>query len=228
MTQLNRLIEFFNQGGFLMWPLLFCSLVGVAVIIERAVRLRRSLLIDPAVVEDIQDHIEQGKIEQAINRHRNSPSLVGRILVKGLEEYVNTSADIETSMSEAAARGLPVLQNNLAILNVVAKVAPLLGLLGTVQGMIMGFENLERQGVAKEALAKAISVALITTFAGLSIAIPTVVATAYFRARIRRLQSEFEEIIIAVIKSVKSAGNIKGKAAADVKPQAEVAAGRAN
>jgi biopolymer transport protein ExbB len=224
MNQLNYLIYYFNEGGLLMWPLLLCSIVAVAVIIERAVRLRRAALIDPAVVESIQTQIEEGKLDLAIAANRNSPTLVGRILSRALEEYANTSTDIETALTEAASRGLPVLQNNLAVLNLVARVAPLLGLLGTVQGMILGFEHLELQGVGKENLAHAIRVALITTFAGLAIAIPTVVAAAYFRSRIRRLTAEFEEIFIDVIKSVKSA---RPPRAPLPEPKAEIA-GRNN
>jgi len=202
---MEQVIRYFNEGGVFMWPLLGCSLVAVAVIIERAVRLRRTALIDPAVVEDIQSKIEQGKMDVAIASYKNSPVLVGRILSKGLNEYENTSADIETSLLEAGNRGLQVLSNNLVVLTTVARVATLLGLLGTVQGMIMGFEELAREGVGKEHLAHAIRVALITTFTGLLIAIPTIVADAYFRSRIRRLLAEFEEVFIDVMKTVKSA-----------------------
>jgi biopolymer transport protein ExbB len=200
---MNQIIYYFQEGGIFMWPLLACSILAVAVIIERAVRLRRSALIDPGVVEDIQTKIEQGKLELAIATHQNSPSLVGRILSKGLNEYASTAADIETSLVEAGNRGLQVLHKNLAVLSTVAKVATLLGLIGTVQGMIMGFEELERAGVGKENLAHAIRVALITTFAGLLIAIPTIIANAYFHSQVRALLAEFEEVFIDVVKTVK-------------------------
>lgn len=201
---MDQLLYYFREGGLLMWPLLACSIISIAVMIERAVRLRRRALIDPAIVEDVQRQIEKGQIDDAINRYQNSRSLVGHILSKGLEEYTSTSADIEISLTEAGERGLQVLNNNLAVLSLVAKISPLLGLLGTVLGMIMGFEELERAGVGKENLAHAIRVALITTAAGLIIAIPTVVALTYFRSKIRRLTAEFEEIFIDVIKSVKA------------------------
>ena len=103
---MSDVIQLFQDGGPLMWILLACSLIAVAVIVERAVRLRRRTLIDTKVVEDIQTHVEQGKIDMAIARHHGSPSLVGRILSKGLDEYTNTSADIETSLVEAGERGL--------------------------------------------------------------------------------------------------------------------------
>lgn len=211
---MTEILWYFKAGGILMYPLLVCSLVAVAAIIERAVRLSRSRLIDPAVVEEIQTHIEQEKFELAIASSRNSPVLVGRILSKGLQEFLNTTTDIETSMEEAGERGLQILYNNLSILNLVIRIAPLIGLLGTVQGMIQGFGTLEAQGVGKEQLAGAIRVALITTAAGLIIAIPTIVADTYFRARIRRIQAEFQEIFIDVIKTVKSVPDPKKKAPA--------------
>lgn len=202
---MEQLLWYFKEGGILMVPLALCSLISVAVMIERAVRLSRRRLIDASVVEDVQSKVESGQTAEAVEKYRDSPTLVGRILSHGLEEFLHTSADIETSLVEAGERGLHVLYNNLAVLNLVARIAPLLGLLGTVQGMIQGFAELEAAGVGKEELAHAIRVALITTFAGLTIAIPTIVASTYFRSRIRRLQAEFEEIFIDVIKTVKSA-----------------------
>ena len=207
---MSDVIQLFQDGGPLMWILLACSLIAVAVIVERAVRLRRRTLIDTKVVEDIQTHVEQGKIDMAIARHHGSPSLVGRILSKGLDEYTNTSADIETSLVEAGERGLQVLNNNLSVLGLIARVAPLLGLLGTVIGMIAGFGTLEIAGVGKEELAKAIRMALITTASGLAIAIPTIIASTYFRSRIRRITAEFEEIFIDLIKTVKAANGDDG------------------
>ncbi|MFP6885936.1 MAG: MotA/TolQ/ExbB proton channel family protein [Opitutales bacterium] len=207
---MSDVIQLFQDGGPLMWILLACSLIAVAVIVERAVRLRRRALIDTKVVEDIQTHVEQGKIDMAIARHHGSPSLVGRILSKGLDEYTNTSADIETSLVEAGERGLQVLNNNLSVLGLIARVAPLLGLLGTVIGMIAGFGTLEIAGVGKEELAKAIRMALITTASGLAIAIPTIIASTYFRSRIRRITAEFEEIFIDLIKTVKAANGDDG------------------
>ncbi|MDA0840767.1 MAG: MotA/TolQ/ExbB proton channel family protein [Planctomycetota bacterium] len=214
---MQQLLTYYNLGGPLMHPLLLCSLISVAVIIERALRLRRSSLIDPAVVEDIQAHIEEGKAEMAVAKHHNSPSLAGRILSRALEEYLNTSADIETSLVESGERGLQVLNNNMSVLNLIARIAPLIGLLGTVIGMILGFEALEDAGVGKEELASAIKVALLTTATGLIVAIPTIIGSTYFRSKIRRLQAEFEEIFIDVIKTVKATSS---KASAEEKNDA--------
>ena len=204
---MTDVIQLFQDGGPLMWALLVCSMMALAVIIERAVRLRRGVLIDARVVEDIQSHIEQGKMDMAVARHHSSQYLVGRILSKALDEYTNTSADIETSLIEAGERGLQALNNNLSVLSLVARIAPLLGLLGTVLGMIAGFSALEIAGVGKEELARAIRMALTTTAGGLAIAIPTIIASTFFRSRVRRITAEFEEIFIDVIKTVKAAND---------------------
>ena len=102
-----------------------------------------------------------------------------------------------------ADRNPQVLWNNLSVLGTIARVAPLLGLLGTVFGMIGAFEVLSEAVVGKEQMAAEIRVALITTATGLIIAIPTLIAEAYFRSRIRRIIAHFEEIFIDVIKSAK-------------------------
>ncbi len=206
---MQQLIWYFNEGGLLMWPLLACSLLSVAVMLERTCRLWWARLLDQRIVNDVKTLVERGQLDLAVQRYRDSPILLGRILSRGLEQYESTRTDIETSLFEAGSRDLRVLHSNLAILNVIAKVAPLLGLLGTVLGMIMGFEVLEQAGVNKANLAHAIRVALITTAAGLFIAIPTVVAAASFRSRIRTLQDQFEEAFIDVITSVKQAGSPK-------------------
>ncbi|MDP7249199.1 MAG: MotA/TolQ/ExbB proton channel family protein [Planctomycetota bacterium] len=212
---MQQLLNYYELGGPLMHPLLLCSLISVAVIIERALRLRRSSLIDAGVVEDIQAHIEEGKAEMAVARHHTSPSLAGRVLSRGLEEYLNTSADIETSLVESGERGLQVLNNNMSVLSLIARIAPLIGLLGTVIGMILGFDALEEAGVGKEELASAIKVALLTTATGLIVAIPTIIASTYFRSKIRRIQAEFEEIFIDVIKTVKAAPVAEKKEASE-------------
>jgi len=202
---MGQLIWYFNEGGPLMWPLLLCSVVSVAVLLERAWRLRRSALLDPAIADDVRELVERGQPDAAVRKYRASPVLVGRILARGLEQYQTTRTDIETALFEVGSRDLQILHKNLALLNLVAKVAPLLGLLGTVLGMILGFEALEQAAVNKANLAHAIRVALITTAAGLFIAIPTVVGAAYFRGRIRALQAEFEDVFHDVVASVKRA-----------------------
>jgi biopolymer transport protein ExbB len=109
----------------------------------------------------------------------------------------------------------------MAILSLIARIAPLLGLLGTVLGMIFGFEAISaEESAGKQELASAIGVALVTTATGLIIAIPTLVSLTFLRSRIRRIQAEFEEIFIDVIKSVKRADAATSDAATESKEPA--------
>lgn len=194
---------YFEQGGILMYPLALISILSLAVIVERAIRLRSKRLIDLDLVETVQGHLEKAEYEQAGSKSGENSTLLGRVLSSAIKEFVNTDVDVETAFQECGQRELQVLWNNLSVLGTIARVAPLLGLLGTVFGMIGAFDVLSEAGVGKEQMAAEIRVALITTATGLIIAIPTLIAEAYFRSRIRRIIAHFEEIFIDVIKSAK-------------------------
>ena len=210
---MEKFLWYFEQGGILMYPLAAISILSLAVIVERAIRLRRSTLIDFELVEAIQKSIEAGRLSEAAATCEGSSSLAAKVLGAAAKEAANTEADLETSLQESGQRELQVLWNNLAVLSTIARVAPLMGLLGTVFGMIGAFEVLSEAGVGKEEMASNIRIALITTATGLIIAIPTVVADAYFRSRIRKIVALFEEIFIDVIKSSKlaKAGAVDGE-----------------
>ena len=126
------------------------------------------------------------------------------------EEHVANPALGEVVGHAAAHDAAAVAAGNEPLYAAAPGAAPLLGLLGTVIGMIAGFGTLEIAGVGKEELAKAIRMALITTASGLAIAIPTIIASTYFRSRIRRITAEFEEIFIDLIKTVKAANDDAG------------------
>ena len=202
---MERFLWYFQEGGILMYPLALLSIVALAVIVERAMRLRQNRLIDGALVEKVQEHIENNKLAEASVACKDNRTLLARVLDAAMKEFINTQTDMETSLKESAERELQVLWNNLGLLNTVARVAPLLGLLGTVFGMIGAFAVLSEAGVGKEEMAHQIRVALITTAAGLVIAIPVVLSEAYFRGRIRKIVAMYEAIFIDIVKSVKLA-----------------------
>ena len=193
-----------------MYPLAAISILSLAVIVERALRLRKSRLLDIPLVESVQSCIERGDFQEAQAVCKGNQSLVSKVLGAAVKEQVTTKADMETALKESGQRELQVLGNNLAILSTIARVAPLIGLLGTVIGMIGAFEVLSIEGVGKEEMAKNIRIALITTATGLIIAIPTVVADAFFRSRIRKIVALFEDIFIDVVKSAKIAAGLSG------------------
>jgi biopolymer transport protein ExbB len=208
---MDKFLWYFQEGGILMYPLAAISILSLAVIVERAIRLRRSRLFDMLLVEDVQKSIEAGQFSEASSKCEGRTTLAAKVLGAAIKEKVSTDVDMETALQESGQRELQVLGNNLSILSTIARVAPLLGLLGTVIGMIGAFEVLSEAGVGKEEMARNIRIALITTATGLIIAIPTVIADAYFRAKIRKIIALFEDIFIDMIKSAKIAvsGGVK-------------------
>ncbi|MBN1809218.1 MAG: MotA/TolQ/ExbB proton channel family protein [Planctomycetes bacterium] len=204
---MSAFFKYFAQGGILMYPLALVSILALAVIVERAIRLRWGRLFDPVLTEAVQTHLESGELDKASERCSSGSALVARVLGAAVKEYSSTDADMETALQESGQRELQVLYSNLSVLSTVSRVAPLMGLLGTVIGMIGAFEVLSKAGVGKEDMAGQIRIALITTATGLIIAIPTVIADAYFRSRIRKIVAHFEEIFIDVVKSSKIAAS---------------------
>ncbi|GMV79524.1 MAG: flagellar motor protein MotA [Planctomycetota bacterium] len=218
---MDKIIQYFNSGGPLMWPILLCSIVSWAIVIERGIRLRRKGLIDDDLVRKVRAALGKGDLAGAEKAALERPVLVGVVLAKGIDEFRYTEADLETSLQAAAERNLQVLWNNMGALNTLARVATMLGLLGTVVGMVAGFEELTKAGVAKEKLASAIGVALITTVGGLCVAIPAVIGESALKSKIRKLTIEIEEILLETIKAAKIGGIRKQTLASASAPAAE-------
>lgn len=209
---MNQLIDYFIKGGALMWPILLCSIVSWAIIIERALRLSRGRLIDDDLVHKVRAALAAGDLSEAQRQAQSKPVLVGAVLNKGIDEFRYTEADFETALQGAAERQLQVLWNNMGALNTIARVATLLGLLGTVVGMVIGFEELTKEGVAKEQLASAIGVALITTVGGLCVAIPAIIGESALKSKIRKLMIDFEELLLECVKAARI-GNVAKESA---------------
>lgn len=217
---MNRLVQYFLAGGDLMWLLLLASILSWAIVIERAIRLRRGRLIDDTLVRDVRGALGQGDLDGAEDIAKRRPVLVGLVLSKAVDEFKHTEADLETAFQGAAERQLRVLWNNMGALNTIARVATMLGLLGTVIGMVLGFEELTKAGVAKEKLAEAIGIALITTVGGLCVAIPSIICESWLKAKIRTLLGEFEEILLEAVKAARIGGVTKETARAAVAREA--------
>ncbi|MCE9616429.1 MAG: MotA/TolQ/ExbB proton channel family protein [Lentisphaerae bacterium] len=200
---MHALLHYFHAGGPLMWPILGLSILSWAIIIERALGLRRGRLINLAVMEPVRQKLAAGDVAGALATVQPGASVLDVILADGLDEHLHARADIDSALQGAAERRLHPLWDNMLSLNTIARVATMLGLFGTVVGMVQGFEQLSQAGVAKEKLAEAIGIALITTVGGLMVAIPAVIAESAFRSRIRDLMLEFEEILVTVVRSAR-------------------------
>jgi biopolymer transport protein ExbB len=182
--------EFFTAGGLLMWPILGCSVVVVGLAIDRYLSLRKGRVL-PQVVADAVEQVQQGRASVIAAGIREAESPGARVLAAGLKRQGHLLADVEKAMEDQLGQEHARLRGNVRGILLMASVAPLLGLLGTVLGIADAFAAVEQTGLGKsessEALAKGIKVALYTTIFGLFVAIPATLVAAHLQARARRL-----------------------------------------
>lgn len=187
-------IEFYKAGGFFMHPLLVCSIIGLAIIIVKFFTLRTAGLKSKKLLSEVRALMEEGKIQEATQLCEETTGPVAAILLAGLKRAPEGSERVIRAIEHTGALELSFLERGLAALATVSTVAPLLGFLGTVDGMIMAFGAIEAAGeVEPTIVAAGIKVALITTWAGLVIAIPVSTAHTYFVTRIDRLITDMED-----------------------------------
>jgi len=180
------MFEFFLKGGPLMWPIFLCSLISFAIILERLYHFRRARINVGNLTAQVKELLLEGKLEEAEKLCKNSPGPVAHILAVGIHIHKRTYPEKEKIISRAGSRELRRLEKNLRILGIIAHISPLLGLLGTVTGMIKCFMKIQELGgrVDASVLAGGIWEALITTAAGLSVAIPTIIFYHYFEGQV--------------------------------------------
>ena len=185
------MIDFFVKGGPVMYPLLACSLISLTVIIERALFwIREDMRTDRRLVEEVLELCRKGNWEEVRLKVSGSLDHVVRILVSGIlhREFSMTNA-----MESAAAEEIARMRRFLNVLDTMITVAPLLGILGTVLGIISSFEMLGSTGIDHpEAVTGGIAQALITTATGLAIAILSVLPFNYFNSRVESAASNME------------------------------------
>ncbi|HSH40855.1 MAG TPA: MotA/TolQ/ExbB proton channel family protein [Arenicellales bacterium] len=207
------MFELFQSGGLLMWPILACSVIAVAIIVERFWTLSHRAVTPTDLTEEVQKLIEQRDLNPArINAIReNSP--LGRILAAGLENQGSGRYVMKDAIEEAGRHVVHELERFLNSLGTIAAITPLLGLLGTVIGMIKVFAAITSFGVGDPTvLASGISEALITTAAGLSVGIPSLMFYRYFRGKVNALTVSLEQEALRLVEIIH--GERRGSGAA--------------
>ena len=186
--------EVYSQGGAIMWPILAVSIVAVAITIERFFTLRRATIDTREFMDGMRTILRQNRVQEAIAVCDETDAPVSRILKAGLLKHNRRREDIREAMEDAGNLEIPRLERYMSALATCAQIAPLLGLLGTVAGMIKAFAQIHnKQGqVNPSDLAEGISNALVTTVAGLTVAIPALVVYNYFQTRVNNLVLEME------------------------------------
>jgi biopolymer transport protein ExbB len=183
-----------NDGGFMMWPLALALAIGIAIIIWKLIDLSITSSRTKKVLRAVDERLAARDIPGAIQAARESNTPAGRILLAGLERHGEGSERVTKAIENVGLIQMAGLESGLVWLATIANVAPLLGFLGTVIGMIQAFENIEAAGEVEATLvAGGIKVALITTASGLAIAIPINIMHNYFVTRVDRLVIDMEE-----------------------------------
>lgn len=177
-----------------MWPLLACAVIGLIIIVWKFLSLTSTSSKTKALLEDVDGLIANRRLEEAKARCRDSDTPVAQILLAGLEKHEEGTDRVLTAIENEGMIQMSRLERGLVWLATIANVAPLLGFLGTVAGMIIAFGAIELAGEVDATLvAGGIKVALITTATGLTIAIPVNIAHNYFVSKIDGMVIEMEE-----------------------------------
>ncbi|MFP5507179.1 MAG: MotA/TolQ/ExbB proton channel family protein [Gammaproteobacteria bacterium] len=188
------MFELIQAGGWLMLPILACSVVAMAITVERFWMLRVARVLPRHLVAQVWNWVRNRQIDASRLHALRSGSPLGRILAAGLVNLQHDRAIMKEAIEDAGRHVVLELERYLNSLGTIAAVTPLLGLLGTVVGMIDVFNAITTQGVGNPgALADGISKALITTAAGLSVAIPALMFYRYFRGKVDMLVVRMEQ-----------------------------------
>ena len=195
------MIETLVAGGPVMIPIGLCSVIALATFFERLWALRRGVVVPTALCVEIVELLRQGRFDDALTLCRKHEVSVSRVLEVAIEARGAPREAIKERVEEVGRREAAELERYVPVIGTIASIAPLLGLLGTVGGMILTFKVIEEQGGVTDVapLAGGISQALITTFAGLSVGIPAVVANRYVLAKVDALLIDMEEVSLGVI-----------------------------
>ncbi|MBF0281144.1 MAG: MotA/TolQ/ExbB proton channel family protein [Zetaproteobacteria bacterium] len=198
------MLAFIEQGGIVMYILVAASLLAMSIIFERAWSLRRAYVLPEKGITLIESAVSHGDVETAVHLCQHQQTTMARILLVALKNRGLRRAELKEVIEEVGRQEIAHLERYIGTLGLIAAIAPLLGLLGTVVGMIDVFQVIANEGLGKaDMLAGGISKALNTTAAGLTVAIPALVAYRMFESRINRFVIEIEHHAIQFVEMLK-------------------------
>jgi len=188
-----------QASGWPIWPLLLASILAVAIIIERAWTLRRKRINPPGLLDSVLEELRRGASPLELAQRLEGHSPLGRVLAAGLRNYGSSREVMKEAIEDAGRVVAHELERYLTALGTIAAISPLLGLLGTIVGMIEIFASQSAAGANPQQLAHGISVALNTTGLGLIIAIPATIFWRHFRAYVDSLVIEMEQEAVRLV-----------------------------
>ena len=194
--------EIILAAGWPIWPLIFASIIALAIIGERFWSLRAEIVAPSDLLPEVQKLLSQGTIKKDVIAKIKEHSLLGEIFASALNNSNSSAAHIKEAIEESGRSVNYKLEKYLSILGTIAAVAPLLGLLGTVIGMVDLFSSFTSSGHDVAIFARGISVALYNTATGIIVAVPAMIFYRYFRSRVEDLIFDMEQQAIKLIESM--------------------------
>ena len=202
------MFEIVKAGGIVMVPIILASIVAAAIFLERLWTLQRRRVLPAELTDRVWKWVEQGQIQDKHIAALQQNSPLGKILAAGLANRNRDRQIMRESIEDTGRHVVHELERFINALGTIASISPLMGLLGTVVGMIQTFNSLNQGGAGNPAaLAGGIAVALITTAAGLTIAIPALLAYKYLRGRVADLVVAMEKEAIKLVEAIDNEQN---------------------
>jgi biopolymer transport protein ExbB len=199
------MIDYIMKGGVIMIPIMLCSVFAVGIILERLWSLRRKVIIRYDLLNRIEELLREQKIPEATTLCKRHPSTMTRILLVAILNYDRPKAEIKEMIEDHGRQEVPLLERYLGFLGTISSISPLLGLLGTVVGLLKVFDAIAQAGGVTNAgiLSEGIHNALVTTVAGLCVAIPSLVAYNYLARKVEGLVLEVERVSLRLLNILK-------------------------
>jgi len=198
------MFDFFAKGGVLVCPIILCSVLALAIFVERLISFARVRIRGYGLVKEVAQYIRNKESAKALTLAKRNESPMGRILVDAIEVADQGSETLESVIVNSTDGEVRKLSRYLQALATIANIAPLLGLLGTVVGMIKAFMVIQEMGgkVNASVLAGGIWEAMLTTALGLSVALPTMVAHSYLTSQVDNYEAQLQDGTVTFIKAL--------------------------
>ena len=200
------MFDLIAKGGIVLWVIMGLSVVGAAIIIERILYFRRITVDEDKLFQRIKASVEKGHFDEAMSICDNNLSPLSALIKVGIEHREYPELAQKEVLKDAANQEVPKLERNVSALGTIAHIAPLLGLLGTVTGTMQAFGVLGRFGAVADPsiLAKGVSEALVTTVAGIVVAVPAVIFYNYLVTKVNLILIKMENQVTALILMINS------------------------
>ena len=198
--------EIVQAGGLMMWPIILCSIIAVTIILERAWTLREKYVLPREMMQKVWQLVETNQINDKVVTALEQSSPLGRVLAAGLANRHRSREIMMERLEDTGRHVVHELERFLNTLGTIAGISPLLGLLGTVTGIIKAFNAIQAGAMGDpKMLSGGIAQALVTTAAGLIVAIPSLIAYRFLRGKVERIVVEMEKDAIRLADAVEAA-----------------------